>query len=120
MRTPGFVGNGRKSDFQTRWEISLLDPADHPFAGLKTHRSSTRRLQHAIDSNCRLPNRPTALRLVSSTRVRRDEMAPVGFENKVAFVWKVADKLRGGFKQHEYGSVMLPAWTLCSRPPRTR
>jgi len=28
-------------------------------------------------------------------------MAPVGFENKVAFVWKVADKLRGTFKQHE-------------------
>ncbi len=35
-------------------------------------------------------------------------MGPVGFENKVAFVWKVADKLRGTFKQYEYGSVMLP------------
>ena len=33
---------------------------------------------------------------------------PALFENKVAFVWKVADKLRGTFKQHEYGSVMLP------------
>lgn len=39
-------------------------------------------------------------------------MAPVGFENKVAFVWKVADKLRGTFKQHEYGSVMLPLLVL--------
>jgi len=39
-------------------------------------------------------------------------MAPVGFEDKVAFVWKVADKLRGTFKQHEYGSVMLPLLVL--------
>src|SRR6478736_990901 len=39
-------------------------------------------------------------------------MSPVGFEDKVAFVWKVADKLRGSFKQHEYGSVMLPLLVL--------
>ncbi len=39
-------------------------------------------------------------------------MAPVGFSDKVAFVWKVADKLRGTFKQHEYGSVMLPLLVL--------
>jgi len=39
-------------------------------------------------------------------------MAPVGFEDKVAFVWKVADKLRGTFKPHEYGSVMLPLLVL--------
>lgn len=39
-------------------------------------------------------------------------MAPVGFSDKVTFVWKVADKLRGTFKQHEYGSVMLPLLVL--------
>ena len=39
-------------------------------------------------------------------------MTPVGFQDKVAFVWKVADKLRGTFKQHEYGSVMLPFLVL--------
>ncbi|MBP8882466.1 MAG: SAM-dependent DNA methyltransferase, partial [Dermatophilaceae bacterium] len=39
-------------------------------------------------------------------------MTPVGFQDKVAFVWKVADKLRGTFKQHEYGSVMLPLLVL--------
>lgn len=39
-------------------------------------------------------------------------MAPVGFSDKVSFVWKVADKLRGTFKQHEYGSVMLPLLVL--------
>ena len=33
---------------------------------------------------------------------------PEGFSDKVTFVWKVADKLRGPFKPHEYGSVMLP------------
>ena len=37
--------------------------------------------------------------------------APEGFSDKVAFVWKVADKLRGHFKPHEYGSVMLPLLT---------
>ncbi len=39
-------------------------------------------------------------------------MTPVGFQDKVAFVWRVADKLRGTFKQHEYGSVMLPLLVL--------
>ena len=39
-------------------------------------------------------------------------MAPKGFDDKVAFVWRVADKLRGTFKQHEYGSVMLPLLVL--------
>ena len=37
---------------------------------------------------------------------------PQGFQDKVAFIWKVADKLRGSFKQHEYGSVMLPLLLL--------
>ncbi|MFC0248423.1 N-6 DNA methylase [Citricoccus parietis] len=39
-------------------------------------------------------------------------MAPKGFADKVSFVWKVADKLRGTFKQHEYGSMMLPLLVL--------
>lgn len=33
---------------------------------------------------------------------------PKGFEDKVALVWAVADLLRGDFKPHEYGSVILP------------
>ncbi|UZN03067.1 type I restriction-modification system subunit M [Cellulomonas sp. S1-8] len=37
---------------------------------------------------------------------------PQGFQDKVAFIWKVADKLRGSFKQHEYGSIMLPLLVL--------
>ncbi len=37
---------------------------------------------------------------------------PAGFENKVAFVWKIADKLRGHLKPHEYGTVMLPTLVL--------
>ena len=37
---------------------------------------------------------------------------PEGFSDKVAFVWKVADKLRGHFKPHEYGAVMLPFLVL--------
>ncbi|WP_168581206.1 type I restriction-modification system subunit M [Gephyromycinifex aptenodytis] len=39
-------------------------------------------------------------------------MPPHGFQDKIAFVWRVADKLRGTFKQHEYGSVMLPLLVL--------
>ena len=38
--------------------------------------------------------------------------APEGFSDKVAFVWKVADKLRGHFTPHEYWSVMLPQFAL--------
>ena len=37
---------------------------------------------------------------------------PDGFADKVAFVWRVADKLRGNFKPHEYGGVMLPLLVL--------
>ena len=37
---------------------------------------------------------------------------PQGFEDKVAFVWKVADKLRGHLKPHEYGQIMLPFLVL--------
>lgn len=37
---------------------------------------------------------------------------PAGFENKVAFIWRIADKLRGRLKPHEYGSVMLPTLVL--------
>lgn len=35
-----------------------------------------------------------------------------GFEGKVAFIWRIADHLRGTFKRHEYGSVMLPLLVL--------
>lgn len=38
--------------------------------------------------------------------------APAGFENKVGFIWRIADKLRGDFKQHEYGAIMLPTLVL--------
>lgn len=33
---------------------------------------------------------------------------PKGFQDKVALVWSVADLLRGDFKPHEYGSIILP------------
>ena len=38
--------------------------------------------------------------------------APEGFSDKVAFMWKVADNVRGHFTPHEYGSVMLPLLVL--------
>jgi type I restriction enzyme M protein len=37
---------------------------------------------------------------------------PVGFEDKVGFIWGVADLLRGDFKAHEYGQVILPIVVL--------
>lgn len=33
---------------------------------------------------------------------------PQGFSDKVSFIWSVADLLRGDFKAHEYGQVILP------------
>lgn len=37
---------------------------------------------------------------------------PQGFSDKGAFVWRVADKLRGNFRPHEYGQVILPLLVL--------
>jgi hypothetical protein len=31
-----------------------------------------------------------------------------GFGDKVGFIWSVADLLRGDYKAHEYGRVILP------------
>ncbi len=39
-------------------------------------------------------------------------MVPDGFQDKVGFVWKIADKLRGHLKPHEYGTVILPTLVL--------
>lgn len=33
---------------------------------------------------------------------------PKGFEDKVSLIWSIADTLRGDFKPHEYGSIILP------------
>jgi type I restriction enzyme M protein len=35
-----------------------------------------------------------------------------GFGDKVAFIWSVADLLRGDYKAHEYGRVILPLTVL--------
>lgn len=34
------------------------------------------------------------------------------FQEKVGFIWSVADLLRGDFKQSEYGKVILPLTVL--------
>ena len=39
-------------------------------------------------------------------------MVTTGFEDKVSFIWSVADELRGDFKAHEYGQVILPFLVL--------
>ena len=35
-----------------------------------------------------------------------------GFQDKVAFIWSVADLLRGDYRPHEYGKVILPLTVL--------
>jgi type I restriction enzyme M protein len=49
-------------------------------------------------------------------------MQVTGFEDKVAFIWSVADILRGEFKAHEFGQVILPFTVLrrleCALAPR--
>ena len=39
-------------------------------------------------------------------------MVTTGFDDKVSFIWAVADELRGEFKAHEYGQVILPFLVL--------
>ena len=39
-------------------------------------------------------------------------MQVAGFQDKVSFIWSVADLLRGDFKSHEYGQVILPFTVL--------
>ena len=39
-------------------------------------------------------------------------MVTTGFDDKVSFIWSVADELRGDFKAHEYGQVILPFLVL--------
>jgi type I restriction enzyme M protein len=39
-------------------------------------------------------------------------MQVTGFGDKVAFIWSVADILRGDFKAHEFGQVILPFTVL--------
>lgn len=39
-------------------------------------------------------------------------MQVTGFGDKVAFIWSVADLLRGDFKAHEFGQVILPFTVL--------
>jgi type I restriction enzyme M protein len=34
------------------------------------------------------------------------------FQEKVGFIWSVADLLRGDYKQSEYGKVILPLTVL--------
>ena len=38
--------------------------------------------------------------------------SPHGFDDKISFIWSVADELRGDFKAHEYGQVILPFLVL--------
>ncbi len=39
------------------------------------------------------------------------------FQEKVAFIWSVADLLRGDYKQSEYGKVILYERRLKTRTP---
>jgi len=43
------------------------------------------------------------------------------FQEKVSFIWSVADLLRGDYKQSEYGKVILPLTVLrrLDSAPRT-
>lgn len=40
-------------------------------------------------------------------------MAEAGIKNHAAFIWSVADLLRGDYKQSEYGKVILPLTVIC-------
>lgn len=40
-----------------------------------------------------------------------------GHSEKVAFIWSVADLLRGDYKASDYGKVILPFTVLCETVP---
>jgi type I restriction enzyme M protein len=40
-------------------------------------------------------------------------VAEAGIKNHAAFIWSVADLLRGDYKQSEYGKVILPLTVIC-------
>ena len=44
--------------------------------------------------------------------MRGGTLVTTGFDDKVSFIWSVADELRGDFKAHEYGQVILPFLVL--------
>src|SRR5262245_41537262 len=37
---------------------------------------------------------------------------PARFQDKISFIWAVADLLRGDYKPHDYGQVILPLTVL--------
>jgi type I restriction enzyme M protein len=39
-------------------------------------------------------------------------MATINFSTHAAFLWSVADLLRGDYKQSDYGKVILPSTVL--------
>ncbi|MDO8943060.1 MAG: type I restriction-modification system subunit M N-terminal domain-containing protein [Desulfobacterales bacterium] len=39
-------------------------------------------------------------------------MSPPNFSSHAAFIWSVADRLRGDYKQSDYGKVILPLTVL--------
>jgi type I restriction enzyme M protein len=46
--------------------------------------------------------------LEATTSRRNDELSNESIRNHAAFIWGVADLLRGDYKQSEYGKVILP------------
>src|SRR6266516_6324696 len=58
-------------------------------------------------------DRPAPLRIVRRLTPAAEESEPVdNFQEKVAFIWSVADLLRGDYKQSEYQKVILPLTVL--------
>jgi HsdM N-terminal domain len=53
------------------------------------------------DDGCRL-------RGLRATSAERGDVSDATIKNHAAFIWSVADRLRGDYKQSEYGKVILP------------
>src|SRR5882724_1347710 len=60
-----------------------------------------------------VPNISTTMLLPATFPCGTDPKVPVSnFSEKVAFIWSVADLLRGPYKPHQYGRVILPLTVL--------
>src|SRR5205823_501498 len=89
--------------------VTRRDPIEHgyligqPVAQAKSlcrvHRSADRRPEAAMIAARRLPTEP-------------GDVSDATIKNHAAFIWSVADLLRGDYKQSEYGKVILPLTVL--------
>ena len=79
------------------------------FANNPEPRGPSNDADHNGDSVRRVAGSPSVL---SAQQLGTGSMSEAGVNNHAGFIWSVADRLRGVYKQSEYGRVILPLTVL--------